>query len=143
MPLGSIRRSDVQAFVKALEEKEVRPATEELPARTMSPGTLRNIYEVLARVFDAAADDRVIATSPCTRSMLPKHHDDEVRVPTLEDSQCVQVALGQQWQTIPVVLAGTGLRVAELLGLRLSDVDFLRPRSAPSVNGSSRAGSRR
>jgi len=126
MPLGSIRRSDVQAFVKALEEKEVRPATEELPARTMSPGTVRNIYEVLARVFAAAADDRVIATSPCTRITLPKDHDDEVRVPTLEDIECVQVALGQQWQPIPVVLAGTGLRVGELLGLRLSDVDFLR-----------------
>src|SRR5664280_588176 len=122
----SAERTDVQAFVKALEEKEVRPATEELPARTMSPGTVHNIYEVLARVFDAAADDRVIATSPCTRITLPKDHDDEVRVPTLEGIECVQVALGQQWQPIPVVLAGTGLRVGELLGLRLSDVDILR-----------------
>jgi len=50
----------------------------------------------------------------------------KVRVPTLEDIECVQVSLGQQWQPIPVVLAGTGLRVGELLGLRLSDVDFLR-----------------
>ena len=33
MSLGSLRRSDVQAFVKTLEQKEVRPATEELPAR--------------------------------------------------------------------------------------------------------------
>jgi hypothetical protein len=49
MPLGSIRRSDVQAFVKALEQKEVRPAAEEVPARMMSPGSVRNIYEVLAR----------------------------------------------------------------------------------------------
>ncbi|MGV1037857.1 MAG: tyrosine-type recombinase/integrase [Candidatus Nanopelagicales bacterium] len=105
MPLGSIRRSDVHAFVKAREEKEVRPATEELPARKMSPGTVRNIYEVLARVFAAAADDRVIARSPCTRITLPKDHDDEARVPTLAD---------------------TCLRVGEMLGLRLSDVDFLR-----------------
>jgi integrase len=41
-------------------------------------------------------------------------------------SKCVQVALGQQLQPIPVVLEGTGLSVGELLGLRLSDVDFLR-----------------
>ncbi len=34
--------------------------------------------------------------------------------------------LGERWQAIPVVLAGSGLRVGELLGLRLSDVDFLR-----------------
>ena len=51
---------------------------------------------------------------------------DELRVPTLKDAERVQVGLGQQWQPIPVVLARTGFRVGELLGLRLSDVDFLR-----------------
>ena len=34
--------------------------------------------------------------------------------------------LGERRQAIPVVLAGSGLRVGELLGLSLSDDDFLR-----------------
>ena len=126
MRLGVIRRSDVQAFVKSLELREVKPATDDEPARTMSPGTVRNIYEVLVRVLAAAAEDRVIASSPCKRITLPRDHDDEVRVPTLEDVERIRAALDEQWQAIPVVLAGSGLRIGELLGLRLSDVNFLR-----------------
>lgn len=124
--LANIRRSDVQAFVKWLETRELRPATDSHPARTLSAGSVRNIYEVLARVMDAAVEDRVIAISPCRRIALPKDHDDEVEVPALEEIERVRLALGERWQAIPVVLAGSGLRVGELLGLRLSDVDFLR-----------------
>jgi integrase len=124
--LANIRRSDVQAFVKWLETRELRPATDSRPARTLSAGSVRNIYEVLARVMDAAVEDRVIAISPCRRITLPKGHDDEVAVPALEEVELVRGALAERWRAIPVVLAGSGLRVGELLGLRLSDVDFLR-----------------
>jgi integrase len=124
--LANIRRSDVQAFVKWLETRELRPATDSRPAHTLSAGSVRNIYEVLARVMDAAVEDRVIAISPCRRIALPKDHNDDVAVPTLEEVELVRGALGERWQAIPVALAGSGLRVGELLGLRLSDVDFLR-----------------
>jgi integrase len=124
--LANIRRSDVQAFVKWLETRELRPAADSHAARTLSAGSVRNIYEVLARVMDAAVEDRVIAISPCRRITLPKDHDDEVEVPTLEEIERVRDALGERWQAIPAVLAGSGLRIGELLGLRLSDVDFLR-----------------
>ncbi len=102
------------------------PVTHTEPVRSLSPGSIRNIYEVLARVMDAAMEDRVISISPCRRITLPKDHDDEVGVATVEDIEKVRSAWGQRWQAIPVVLAGSGLRVGELLGLRLSDVDFLR-----------------
>ncbi len=124
--IGAIRRSDVQAFVKALEVKEVRPASDDEPARMMSPGSVRNIYEVLARVMDAAVEDRVISSSPCKRITLPRDHGEEVAVPTLADVEKVRGALGEQWRAVPIVLAGSGLRIGELLGLRVSDVDFLR-----------------
>jgi integrase len=124
--IANIRRSDVQAFVKWLQTRELRPATDRQAARTLSAGSVRNIYEVLARVMDAAVEDRVIAISPCRRIALPKDHDDEVGVPSLDEIELVRGALGERWQAVPVVLAGSGLRVGELLGLRLSDVDFLR-----------------
>lgn len=124
--IASIRRSDVQAFVKLLEVKELRPATDELPARYLSPGTIRNVYERLAQVLDAAVEDRVIATSPCRRIALPKDHDDEVKIPTVEEIEKVRAALDERWWAVVVVLAGSGLRIGELLGLRVDDVDFLR-----------------
>lgn len=124
--IASIRRSDVQSFVKLLEVKELRPATDELPARYLSPGTIRNVYERLAQVLDAAVEDRVIATSPCRRIALPKDHDDEVKIPTVEEIEKVRAALDERWRAVVVVLAGSGLRIGELLGLRVDDVDFLR-----------------
>jgi integrase len=110
--IAAIRRSDVQAFVKALEAKE------------LAPGSVRNIYDVLARVMDSAVEDRVIGVTPCKRITLPKDHDDEVDVPALEEIEKVRAALGERWRVIPVVLAGSGVRAGELLGLRKEDVDF-------------------
>lgn len=126
LKLAGIRRSDVQAFVKHLETKEVRPATHDVPARTMSPGSVRNVYEVLARVLDAAAEDRAISATPCRRITLPRDRDDEVVIPTLEDVEQIRAALDERWRILTVFLAGSGLRIGEALGLRPGDVDFLR-----------------
>ncbi|HEY2879612.1 site-specific integrase [Nocardioides sp.] len=112
--IGAVRRSDVQAFIKLLETKG------------LSAGTVRNIYEVAARVFDAAVDDRVISASPCRRITFPKSDGDEVVPPTVEEVAALRSALDPQWQAVVVTLAGSGLRVGELLGLSVSDVDFLR-----------------
>lgn len=112
--MGTVRRSHVQALVKDLE------------AKGLSAGSVRNIYEVAARLFDAAAEDRVIQASPCRRIALPRNHDGEVDPPTLEQIKAVQAELEPRWQAIPLVLAGSGLRIGELLGLGTFDVDYLR-----------------
>lgn len=87
---------------------------------------MRNIYEVAARVFDAAVEDRIISASPCRRITLPKGDGDEVVPPTVEEVAALRSALDPRWQAIVVALAGSGLRIGELLGLSVSDVDFLR-----------------
>ncbi|MEP6814759.1 MAG: site-specific integrase [Marmoricola sp.] len=46
--------------------------------------------------------------------------------PTLEKVAAVRSALDQRWRAVVVTLAGSGLRVGELLGPSVSDVDFLR-----------------
>lgn len=110
--IASVRKTEVQGFVKGLE------------AKGLAPGSVRNIYDVLFRLLEAAVEDRVIGSSPCKRIALPKDHDDEVDVPTLDAVQAVTAALGERWQVLPVVLAGSGLRAGELLGLRRDDVDL-------------------
>jgi integrase len=113
-PIGSVRRSDIQAFVKLLE------------AKGLAAGTVRNIYEVAARVFDAAVEDRIISTSPCRRITLPRSDGAEVVPSTVEEVAALRSSLDPRWRAIVVTLAGSGLRVGELLGLSVSDVDFLR-----------------
>jgi len=114
MRISAVRRSDIQALVKELETKG------------LGAGSVRNVYEVAARMFDAAAEDRVINASPCRRIALPKGDDDEVIPPTVEEVQKVRDALDQRWRAVVTTLAGSGLRIGELLGLEVGDVDFLR-----------------
>jgi integrase len=113
-PIAAVRRSDVQGFVKSLE------------AKGLAAGSVRNIYDVTAQVFAAAVDDRVIASSPCRKITLPKDAGGEVVPPTLEQIETVRTHLDERWRAIPLVLAGSGLRIGELLGLGVYDVDYLR-----------------
>jgi integrase len=77
-------------------------------------------------VFDAAVEDRIVSASPCRRITLPKSDGEEVVPPTVEEVAALRSALDQRWRAVVVTLAGSGLRVGELLGLSVSDVDFLR-----------------
>jgi len=113
-PIASIRTSSVQGFVRELESKG------------LAAGSVRNIYDVTAQVFAAAVDDRVIASSPCRRIRLPKGDNGEVVPPTVEQVAALATAIGDRWRAVVVVLAGSGLRIGELRGLMVDDVDFLR-----------------
>lgn len=113
-PIASIRATTVQGFVRALEGKG------------LAPGSVRNIYDVTAKVFTAAVDDRVISTSPCRRIRLPKDDGEEVQIPTVEQVGAVARTMDDRWGALVIFLAGSGLRIGEARGLEVSDVDFLR-----------------
>lgn len=113
-PISVVRPTMVQALVKKLEDKE------------LAPGTVRSIYHVLTQVFAAAVEDRLISTTPCRRIALPKADDAEVVPPGIEDVLAARDCIGDRWAALVVLLAGSGLRIGEALGLQVADVDFLR-----------------
>ena len=112
-PLASVRPSDMQALVKTL-------------SATLAPGTVGQVYKVAGRMFAAAVDDRVIVASPCHRVRLPRDDRPEVVVPTVEQIAALAGAVSPRYRALVVMLAGSGLRIGEALGLNVSDVDFLR-----------------
>lgn len=111
--LVSIRHSDVQGLVRAL-------------AADLAPSSVRNIYDVLRRLLTAAVDDRLIAVSPCSRITLPALPDAEIVPPTAEQVRVIAGAVAPPYRGAVLTLAGSGLRIGELLGLHVRDVDFLR-----------------
>jgi integrase len=113
-PIGGVRPTMVQGFVRELESKG------------LAPGTVRNVYDVTARLFAAAVDDRVIAHSPCRKIRLPRDDSEEVVPPTVDEVAAVAGAIGDRWRALIVLLAGSGLRIGEARGLEVDDVDFLR-----------------
>lgn len=111
--MASIRRSHVQALFKDLSER-------------LGPGSVRNVYDVLVRVMSAAVEDRVIPVSPCKRITLPAAPDEEVTPPTVQQVEAMVREMPPYLRAAVVLLAGSGLRIGELLGLKVSDVDFKR-----------------
>jgi integrase len=114
LPLSAVTRSDVQGLVKAMESAGKQPRT------------VRSVYRVLARLFASAVDDRRIASTPCRKISLPRVDDTEVHPPTVEQIAAMVDAVPESYRALVVLLAGSGVRIAEAIALRPSDVDFLR-----------------
>ncbi|MCU7703231.1 tyrosine-type recombinase/integrase [Streptomyces albidoflavus] len=109
--MAAIRRNDIQVLFKHLSDQ-------------LGPGSVRNVYDVLVRVMTAAVDDKVIASSPCRRITLPAMPDEEVTPPTVAQVEATARVMPPYIRAAIVTLAGSGLRIGELLGLKVSDVDF-------------------
>ena len=64
-PLGSIRRSEIQAWVKDRSE-------------VLAPSSVEVVYRWVSTVFKSAVGDRLIAASPCVGIKLPKQERQQV-----------------------------------------------------------------
>lgn len=127
-PLGArrlvnVRASEVQAWATGRSE-------------LLAPSTLRLVVKTVRAIFAAAVEDGLIARSPAARVTLP---GDDRRVDTtrrLKDPAAPPLTIEQvtaladastpRHRALVLVQAGLGLRVGELLALRMSDVDWLR-----------------
>lgn len=112
--MSGFKRTRVQAFVKRLEDRGV------------SAGHIHNIYAVLQTLFAAAELDKVIskAQNPCVKIKLPPYSGRKVSVPSVEKVTTLANALPARYSAAVVLLAGSGLRMGELLGLRVTDISF-------------------
>lgn len=86
---------------------------------------MRGVYTVLARCLAAAVDDRVIAESPCRRVALPAKPHVEFVPPTVDQVHGLADRIAPRYRAAVILLAGSGLRIGELLGLSPPDVQFL------------------
>ena len=112
-PLGSIRPSEVQAWVRRLEQD-------------LAPSTIGVVYSFVAAIFRAAVRDRLIAVSPCVDVRLPKPEPKRVEPLATDMVEALIAAMPERYQALVVLAAGTGLRQGEAFGLEVGGVDFLR-----------------
>jgi integrase len=112
-PIGSIRRSEIQAWVKTVNA-------------TLAPGSVEIVYRWVATIFKSAVGDRLIAASPCIRIALPKRADTEVVPLSVSDVEALAAAVPHRFRALIVFAAGMGLRQGECFGLTVDRVDFLR-----------------
>jgi integrase len=117
--LGSRRLADVRP-------SEVQAWTTDR-SQVLAPSTLRLLVALLRSVFSAAVQDRLIGSSPMTaRLSLPRSESERVVPLSVAQVQKLADAVPDRCRAAVLTQAGLGLRIAELLALRVQDVDFLR-----------------
>jgi integrase len=113
--VGTLRRTDMKAFVSALERK-------------LSPATVTTVYAVLRSMMQAAVDDGMIPGNPCSRVKLPRIEPRVLKPLTAEQVAALAGAITPRYEVTVWLGAGAGLREGEALGLTVDRVRFLERR---------------
>lgn len=121
MLLGSVRPSHVRTWC-------VQLATEGL-----EDSYVYALHARLAQVFADAVHDGLVARSPCSRRTSPPAGKQRPYVCTTEQMWAVHDALPERLRAAVLLGAFAGLRDAEVCGLRIGDIDFMRGVIHPSV----------
>lgn len=112
-PIGSIKRSQVQALVKGL-------------SLHLAPATVEVVYRYVVSVFNAAQADRLIKHSPCVGVKLPPKAKPKVEPFTTETVKRFIDSVPDRYRALLILGAGTGLRSGEARGLTVDRVNFFR-----------------
>lgn len=113
VPIGKLRPSHVRAVV------------ERMVARNLAPRTIKTNYGVLRAIASWAVDDDLIARTPCRGVRLPEPRPVDRPIATAADVHKLTDAIDLDYRAT-VLLGALGLRLAEVLGLRVGAIDFLR-----------------
>jgi integrase len=110
--IGNVRPSHIQAWVKDR-------------AGALAPTTLRVVYTYLSSMFTLAVRDRLIAASPCDSGIRLPPIDRGTRViPSPEQVHRLAELMPARLSATVYLAAGCGLRLGEILGLEVEDIDF-------------------
>lgn len=118
--VGEIRHSEVQNWVATM-------------SKASSPTVVIRAHGVLAGILDIAVRDRRITRNPAREIKLPRKVPKEHVYLTHQQVHDLATASGERGPII-LLLCYTGLRWAEMVALRVKDIDFQRRRIRVSEN---------
>lgn len=114
MPLSAIRPSMVKAWIAKLQ------------ARDFSPNYVYAVYVRLSQMLADAVHDKLLGANPCSKRISPPRGGQKVYVATTEQIWTFHDAMPQHLRAAVLLGAFAGLRVGEVCGLRVSDIDFMK-----------------
>jgi integrase len=114
LPLTAVRPSQVKAWVAKLRADDVEASY------------IYALHSRLSQIFSDAVHDGVLGRNPCSRRTSPPMGKAKVYVATTEQVWAIHDAMPDHLKVAVLLGAFAGLRVAEVSGLRVADVDFIR-----------------
>ncbi|MEU0583783.1 site-specific integrase [Streptomyces sp. NPDC006132] len=121
MPLGAVRPSQIRAWCARMREEG------------LSASYVYACHRRLSQIMGDAVHDGLLAKSPCSRRTSPGQGTQRPYVATTSQVWALYDAFPERMRTAVLLGAFAGLRVSEVCGLRVSDVDFLRGIVHPAV----------
>jgi integrase len=113
MPIGAVRPADVAAWkVKLLESK--------------APATVSKALTLLKAMLTTATNHGLLPTNPITSVKPPRVEREEMRFLTPEEIIALADAIDSRYRALVLVGAYGGLRIGELAGLQVSDLEMLK-----------------
>jgi integrase len=124
--LGGIKPTAVQAWMAELGQ-----GTENTKA--VGASAVKRAHYVLSQILADAVVDNLISKNPAAGLKLPKTSR---KTPVYLNHQQVDALANASgdYETLVLMLAYTGLRWGEVVGLRVGDLDLLRKRASVSEN---------
>jgi integrase len=107
VPIGRIRRSHIEAWVKTMASAD------------LAPGTIKTRYNNARAVFRAAVRDRFIATDPTEGVTLlrQRRREHAMELPPPEQVRALLEAADDEFMTFLALCAFAGLRLGEAAGV--------------------------
>jgi integrase len=109
--------------LQGLRAEHIQAVVNALVSEGKAPSTVRKAYAVLRLACEQAVVTEILPRSPAKRIILPKKEQDEIRFFTVDEQRRFINALPDDASGRALYfILGTGLRLAELSGLRWSDI---------------------
>ncbi|BBG01626.1 MULTISPECIES: tyrosine-type recombinase/integrase [Pseudonocardia] len=112
-PIARLRPTTIQALISGLP---------------LAPSSTGNILDTLRQIFKAARRDRLLTHDPTDGVRAPTGGRTDIWIPTPQHIRDLHTALPDRYKTVVDLVVGAGLRQAEVTGLEVRHLDFLRGR---------------
>lgn len=121
VPIGKVRTAQVQQWVRDLSAPKPQ-------GKGLAPRTVRSRFGFVRQCFKAAVRERVVPFDPTDNVTLPRvpRREESMAMPSPDELGRIIDAAEPHFRAFIRVGAFAGLRLAEVSGLQVSDVDFLR-----------------
>jgi integrase len=117
------------ARLSDVERVDVRRLVAKLEGRGLSPASVVKNLTPLRAMFATALDDGLVSANPCAGIRVNRRRAEgdehfEAKAMTRAELARLLAAMPDRWRLLFELLAKTGLRISEALGLEWSDVEF-------------------